>query len=118
MRACEAVILTAVMVASLALLQAGEALAQAHFCATYNDESPEDCSFTSFAMCQQSVSGVGGSCAPQSEAPAIPPPPLFQGNPFSQRDPYAFAPAPMPPPPGMDQPAPPPPTLLPDAPGR
>ena len=50
----------------------------ATYCATYPDNASEDCSFTSFAMCQQSVSGLGGYCEAQSEAPAMPPPPLFR----------------------------------------
>jgi hypothetical protein len=88
--------------------------AQAQFCATYDDDAtPEDCSFTTMQMCQQSVDGIGGYCAPQAEAPAVPPPPLFQFN----RGPDAFAPAPMPPPPLADQTAPPAqaPMQLPDA---
>jgi hypothetical protein len=70
--------------------------ARGQYCATYNDDAtPEDCSFTTMQVCQQSVNGVGGYCAPQSEAPVMPPAPLFE----FRRDPYAFAPAPIPPPP-------------------
>jgi hypothetical protein len=84
--------------------------ASGQYCATYSDDaSPEDCSFSTFEMCEQSISGIGGSCAPQSEAPAMPPPPLFH---FFQTP---VAPAAVPPP-FANQPVPPPPTLLPDAP--
>jgi Protein of unknown function (DUF3551) len=77
------------------------AAAQGQFCATYNDDAtPMDCSFTTLQMCQQSVSGVGGYCAPQALAPAMPPPPLFR--PF--QDPSAFAPATVPPPPFVPPP--------------
>ncbi len=78
----------------LLVAQHGGAAAQNQFCATYNDNAPEDCSFTTLEMCQQSVSGVGGSCAPQAAAPAMPPPPLFQ-FPTLKPDPYAFTPAPV-----------------------
>jgi hypothetical protein len=70
--------------------------AQGQFCATYDDDAaPEDCSFTTLEMCQESISGVGGYCASQSMAPGMPPPPLLK--PFQY--PSAFAPAPAPPPP-------------------
>ena len=75
---------------------------QGNFCATYDDNSPEDCSFASMAMCQQSVSGVGGSCAPQAAAPSMPPAPIFPSL-LNPSPPSAFAPAAVPPPP-MDQP--------------
>jgi Protein of unknown function (DUF3551) len=84
----------------LVLAQYGGVAAQGQFCATYNDNSPEDCSFTTMEMCQQSVSGVGGACAPQASAPVMPPPPLFQ-FPQIRPDPYAFTPAPVGPPPPM-----------------
>ena len=80
------------------------------FCATYNSDSkPEDCSFTSMQMCQESVSGLGGWCAPQAGAPVTPPPPLLQF-------PALNGPARVPPPPVADQPAVEPPMTLPDAP--
>ena len=62
---------------------------QSQFCATYNDDAtPMNCSFTTIEMCEESVSGVGGYCAPQSLAPAMPPPPLLKPFQF----PSAFAP--------------------------
>jgi hypothetical protein len=88
------------VVSGLALVfaPAPSAFAQSRFCATYDDDAtPEDCSFTSLQMCQQSVSGIGGYCAPQGIAPAMAPPPLF--GPPSFGPPYAFGPAPVPPPP-------------------
>jgi Protein of unknown function (DUF3551) len=83
------------------------AQAQGQFCATYDDNSPEDCSFTTFAMCQQSISGVGGDCAPASSAPPMPAPPLFHLFPAPPN------PAAVPPPP-IQQPSPGP-LQLPDA---
>ena len=92
---------------------------QSHYCATYNSDSqPEDCSFTSLQMCQESVSGLGGWCAMQSSAPAMPPPPLMQfpsdfGAAPSGSAPFAFPPAPVPPPQINQQPSGP--LQLPDA---
>jgi hypothetical protein len=95
----------------LAIAQSRTAAAQGHYCARYDDDAtPEDCSFTSFQMCQQSISGLGGLCAPAADSPALPPPPLFQ-FPMQQS---AFPPAPVPPPPDMLMS--PPPMQLPDAP--
>jgi hypothetical protein len=71
-----------------------------HFCAT-SEFAPEDCSFTSMAMCEQSVSGVGGSCAPQSASPAMPPRPMFQL--FDRTPAAAFPPTAVPPPPMTQQ---------------
>jgi len=83
---------------ALAIAQSWTAVAQGHFCARYDDDAtPEDCSFTSFQMCQQSISGLGGLCAPAADSPAPPPPPLFQ-LPMQQS---AFPQAPVPPPPDM-----------------
>jgi hypothetical protein len=104
------------LIMSTALYAQGAA--QGQFCATYNDEaSPEDCSFTSMEMCQQSISGIGGYCAPAGLAPAMPPPPLFRRDPFalSPAPPPAFAPAAVPPPPIDPAAAPLP---LPDGPGN
>jgi hypothetical protein len=77
---------------------------QGGFCATYDDYSPEDCSFASMAMCQQSVSGVGGWCAPSASAPPMPPPSIFPSllN-LNAAPPPAFAPAAVPPPPPDQQ---------------
>jgi hypothetical protein len=89
---------------------------QGQFCANYYGTQPEDCSFTTMQMCQASVSGVGGYCAPIALAPTMPPP-LIKRDPFalnSGSDP-AFAPAAVPPPP-MDPAAAPLP--LPDWPGN
>jgi Protein of unknown function (DUF3551) len=107
------------IVVLLALFLPASAYAQGaapptQFCATYNSDSqPEDCSFTSMAMCREAISGVGGWCAPQPLAPAMPAPPLFQF-------PGQSAPISVPPPPLANQPAPvpPPPMTLPDAPGN
>ncbi len=80
------------------MLHAQVPAAQGQFCATYNDDdTPEDCSFETLEMCQESVSGIGGYCAPQSLAPAMPPPPLLK--PYSFSSPYAFAPTVVPQPP-------------------
>lgn len=112
MRVFRIIVLGSIFMLLILYWQTGEVEAQGQFCATYNDDStPEDCSFLTLGMCEQSVSGVGGSCAPQSLAPPMPPPPLIQFRP----DPYAFAPAPMPPAPTGNQPVLPPPRLLPDA---
>jgi hypothetical protein len=86
------------------LSQAANAQVQ-HFCATYEDTYPEDCSFTSMEMCEQSVNGVGGQCRPQSEAPATPPPARFHLLPWANVTPVA-PPAPVPPPPGSGSPLP------------
>jgi hypothetical protein len=95
---------------AIAIAQCRTAAAQGHFCARYDDDAtPEDCSFTSFEMCQQSISGLGGMCTSAADSPAPPPPPLFQ---FPM--PSALPPAPVPPPPDLSVPAPP--TQLPDAP--
>jgi hypothetical protein len=94
---------------ALATAHSRIALAQGHFCARYNDDAtPEDCSFTSFQMCQQSVSGLGGICTTAADSPTPPPPPLFQ-FPAPQS---AFPPAPVPPPPDLSAG----PMQLPDAP--
>lgn len=100
------VLLFHVLVApALVHAQSSGAAGPSHYCATYNSDSqPEDCSFTSLQMCQQSINGLGGWCGPQSQAPVMPPPPLFKFP--AQFDsgqawgtPLAFPPASAPPPP-------------------
>ena len=103
--------------------QDSPANAPGHFCATYDDAMPEDCSFTSMSMCEQSVRGLGGYCAPQADAPVMPPSPMFrlfappQAAPppvtgpapafqwLNPPPPAAFAPAAVPPPPEQQQPS-------------
>jgi hypothetical protein len=98
MRALAIIMLGGLFMPSMLHAQGTGTPAQGQFCATYNnDAAPMDCSFTTMEMCQESVSGVGGYCAPQALAPAMPPPPLFR--PF--QGPSAFAPANVPPPPPM-----------------
>ncbi len=104
MRALQVIALGGLCIPLLVFAQYRGVAAQSQFCATYDDNSPEDCSFTTMEMCQQSVSGVGGACAPQASAPVMPPPPLFQLGPV-RPDPYAFTPAPVGPPPPPGAPA-------------
>jgi len=64
------------------------------YCAQYDDGS-EDCSFSSLSMCNQSVTGVGGTCGlnPRGSSPSaaspgppsfnpayVPPPPIQQAT--------------------------------------
>jgi Protein of unknown function (DUF3551) len=94
MKAPRIMMLCGVLVPSM--LHAQGTVAHGQFCATYNDDAtPMNCSFTTIEMCEESVSGVGGYCAPQSLAPGMPPPPLFKPFQF----PSAFAPTPVLPPP-------------------
>ncbi len=109
MTASRNILLCCLFMPAIAIAQCRTAAAQGHFCARYDDDAtPEDCSFTSFEMCQQSISGLGGLCAPAMDSPAPPPAPLFQ---FPM--PSTFSPAQVPPPPDMSGTAPP--TQLPDA---
>jgi hypothetical protein len=105
MRTFQIIALGGLFIPPFLFAQYRDLAAQGQFCATYNDNAPEDCSFSTMQMCEQSVSGAGGSCAPQASAPVMPPgppaAPLFPLRP----DPYAFAPAPVPPPPTGNAPA-------------
>ena len=95
----QVITLCCLLAAAIAFAQSRTAAAQGHFCARYDDDAtPEDCSFTSFQMCQQAISGLGGICAPGADSPTPPPPPLFQLFPTQQS---AFPSAPVPPPPDM-----------------
>src|SRR5215469_7572060 len=59
------------------------------YCAQYDDGS-EDCSFSSLSMCNQSVTGVGGTCGlnPRGSGPSA-----------ASAGPASFNPAYVPPPP-------------------
>jgi hypothetical protein len=59
------------------------------YCAQYDDGS-EDCSFSSLSMCNQSVTGVGGTCGLN---------PRVSGSSAASAGPPSFNPAYVPPPP-------------------
>lgn len=96
------------MLVSLAMASPAHAQGQ-HYCAMYpGNVAPEDCSFMSLEMCQQSINGLGGYCAVQTDAPPMPPAPLFRLFPEPAQ------PAAVPPPPLSNAATSP--VMLPDAP--
>lgn len=59
------------VVLTLAILPAWQTPAGAQYCANF-DTGARSCGFATFASCEQTLSGIGGSCGPD-ESSRIPP---------------------------------------------
>lgn len=64
------------------------------YCAQYSDGTSLDCGFSSLAMCEQSVTGVGGVCIDNPGGPGNGPP---SSSLFGMGRPAFYAPVPPPP---------------------